>query len=203
MSCCGTASASASRRSSCGRSGPGSRKSACCARSGSSASACGRASAYNFADRGEGGTMHRRTLLKTTVMGAAVAGFPLPLRAQPKTIKIAAIHTVTGALAEPGQACRMAAQIAVDHVNGSGGIKSMGGAKLELMLGDTQTKPDVARTEAERLINAGAQLLLGTVNSGDTAAIVPVAQLRRGPLIVYIEVSVQLRSNVARTRTRG
>ena len=147
--------------------------------------------------------MHRRTLLKTTVMGAAVAGFPLPLRAQPKTIKIAAIHTVTGALAEPGQACRMAAQIAVDHVNGSGGIKSMGGAKLELMLGDTQTKPDVARTEAERLINAGAQILMGTFNSGDTAAIVPVAQQRRVPFLVDISAADPITANVARAVKEG
>ena len=147
--------------------------------------------------------MHRRTLLKTTVMGTAVAGFPLPLRAQPKTIKIAAIHTVTGALAEPGQACRMAAQIAVDHVNGSGGIKSMGGAKLELMLGDTQTKPDVARTEAERLINAGAQILMGTFNSGDTAAIVPVAQQRRVPFLVDISAADPITANVARAVKEG
>jgi len=83
--------------------------------------------------------MRRRAFLRATVASAAVAGFPRPLRAQPKTIKIAAIHTVTGALAEPGQACRLAAQIAVDEVNAAGGIKSMGGAKFELMLGDTQT----------------------------------------------------------------
>jgi len=147
--------------------------------------------------------MHRRTLLRTTVMGAAVAGFPLPLRAQPKTIKIAAIHCVTGPLAEPGQACRMAAQIAVDHVNGTGGIKSMGGAKLELMLGDTQTKADVARAEAERLVNAGAQILMGTFNSGDTAAIVPVAQQRRVPFLVDISAADPITANVARAVKEG
>ena len=147
--------------------------------------------------------MHRRTLLKTTVMGAAVAGFPLPLRAQPKTIKIAAIHCVTGPLAEPGQACRMAALIAVDHVNGAGGIKSMGGAKLDLMLGDTQTKADVARAEAERLVNAGAQMLMGTFNSSDTAAIVPVAQQRRVPFLVDISAADPITANVARAVKEG
>src|SRR5213076_943130 len=97
----------------------------------------------------------------------------------------------------------MAAQIAVDHVNGSGGIKSMGGAKLELMLGDTQTKPDVARTEAERLINAGAQILMGTFNSGDTAAIVPVAQQRRVPFLVDISAADPITANVARSVKEG
>jgi hypothetical protein len=51
----------------------------------------------------------RRAWLKTTAAGAALAGFPLPLRAQPRTFKIGAVHPVTGALAEPGQACRLGA----------------------------------------------------------------------------------------------
>src|SRR5207245_9970002 len=76
--------------------------------------------------------MTRRTLLKTAAAGAAVGGFPWPLRAQPRAIKVAAIHCVTGPLAEPGQACRLAAQIAADAINQAGGIKSMGGARFEL-----------------------------------------------------------------------
>ena len=147
--------------------------------------------------------LSRRTFIKTTVAGAAVAGFPLPLRAQPKTVKIAAIHCVTGPLAEPGQACRLAAQIAVDHVNAAGGIKAMDGAKLELMLGDTQTKGDVARAEAERLINAGAQLLMGTFNSADTNAIVPVAQQRRIPFLVDISAADPITANVAKAVKEG
>ena len=79
----------------------------------------------------------RRTFLKSAAAGAAVAGFPVTLRAQPKTIKLGIVHCVTGPLAEPGQACRLAAQIAVDQINAAGGIKSMGGAKFEVILGDT------------------------------------------------------------------
>ena len=145
----------------------------------------------------------RRTFIKTAVAGAAVAGAPLPLRAQPRTIKVGAIHCVTGPLAEPGQACRLASQIAVDHVNAHGGIKSMGGAKLELILGDTQTKPDVAKAEAERVINAGANVLMGTFNSGDTAAIVPVAQQRRIPFLVDISAADPITANVAKAVREG
>ena len=97
----------------------------------------------------------RRDFLRATTVGVAagggVAGAPRALRAQAPTIKLGILHCVTGPLAEPGQACRLSAQIAVDHINAAGGIKSMGGAKLELLLGDTQTKADVARAEAERL----------------------------------------------------
>ena len=44
----------------------------------------------------------RRTLLTTALSGAAVAAFPLPLRAQAKTFKVGVVHPVTGPLAEPG-----------------------------------------------------------------------------------------------------
>ena len=112
----------------------------------------------------------RRTFLATTAASAAALGFPLPLRAQAKTFKIGAIHPVTGALAEPGQACRLGAQMAVESVNAAGGIKALGGMRLETLLGDTQTKPEVGRTEAERVISQGAQMLLGSFDSGSTAA---------------------------------
>jgi branched-chain amino acid transport system substrate-binding protein len=147
----------------------------------------------------------RRTFLKTAAAGAGVAalGFPLPLRAQARTIKVGIIHTVTGALAEPGQACRLGAQMAADAINAAGGIKSMGGMKLELLLGDTQTKADVARAEAERIVNAGAQMLMGTFNSSDTAAIVPVAQQRHVPFLVDVSAADPITANVAKSVKEG
>ena len=59
----------------------------------------------------------RRTFLRATAAATAVMGFPLPLRAQAKTFKVGVVHPVTGPLAEPGQACRLGAQMAVDAVN--------------------------------------------------------------------------------------
>jgi len=145
----------------------------------------------------------RRTFLKTTVAGAAIAGFPLPLRAQPRTFKIGVVHPVTGPLAEPGQACRAGAQMAADAINATGGIKSLGGVRLELLLGDTQTKPDVGRTEAERVVNQGAQMLLGSFDSGSTAAMVPVAQQRRIPFLVDIAAADPITANVAKSVREG
>jgi branched-chain amino acid transport system substrate-binding protein len=145
----------------------------------------------------------RRTFLATVATGAAVTGFPLPLRAQAKTFKIGVVHPVTGPLAEPGQACRLGAQMAADAINAAGGIKSLGGMKLELVFGDTQTKPDVGRTEAERVINQGAQMLMGSFDSGSTAAIVPVAQQRRIPLLVDIAAADPITANVAKAVREG
>ncbi len=145
----------------------------------------------------------RRIVLKGAAAGAAVLGFPLPLRAQAPVVKIGAVHPVTGPLAEPGQACRLGAMMAVEAVNAAGGIKAMGGAKLELVVGDTQTKPDVGRTEAERVINQGAQILMGSFDSGSTAAMVPVAQQRRVPFLVDIAAADPITANVAKAVKEG
>ena len=145
----------------------------------------------------------RRTFLRTSVAGAAVLGFPRPLRAQAKTFKIGVIHPITGPLAEPGQACRLGAQMAAEAINAAGGIKSLGGTKLELLLGDTQTKPDIGRSEAERVVNQGAQLLMGSFDSGSTAAMVPVAQQRRVPFLVDIAAADPITANVAKAVKEG
>src|SRR5262245_52983867 len=140
----------------------------------------------------------RRRFLRTAAAGAMAAGFPRPGRAQAPTFKVGVVHPVTGPLAEPGQACRIGAQMAADAINAAGGIKSLGGRKLELLLGDTQTKPDVGRTEAERVVNQGAQMLMGSFDSGSTAALVPVAQQRRIPLLVDIAAADPITANVAK-----
>jgi branched-chain amino acid transport system substrate-binding protein len=130
-------------------------------------------------------------------------GVPAVLRAQPPTVKIGVIHPVTGPLAEPGQACRAGAQMGAEEINTAGGIRALGGARLELLLGDTQSKPDVARPEAERLVNAGAQLLMGAFSSGDSAAIVPVAQQRQVPFLIDISAADPLTANVAKSVKDG
>ncbi len=145
----------------------------------------------------------RRTFLKTAAATAAVAGFPQPLRAQGPTFKIGVVHPITGPLAEPGQACRLGAQMAAEAINAAGGIKALGGAKLELVLGDTQTKPDVGRVEAERVVNQGAQMLMGSFDSGSTAAMVPVAQQKRVPFLVDIAAADGITANVAKSVKEG
>src|SRR5437870_1841059 len=145
----------------------------------------------------------RRTFLKTAVAGAAVVATPVTLRAQAKTFKIGAVHPVTGPLAEPGQACRLGAQMAVEAVNAAGGIKSKGGVKLELMLGDTGSKPENGRVEAERVATQGAQMLVGSFDSGSTNAMVSVAQQRRIPFLIDIAAADPITANVAKSVKEG
>jgi branched-chain amino acid transport system substrate-binding protein len=145
----------------------------------------------------------RRRFLRVATAAAALASAPLPLRAQARTVKLGAIHPVTGALAEPGQACRLGIQLAVEAINAAGGIKALGGARLEVLLGDTENKPEVARAEAERLVNAGAHALIGAFDSGQSAAITAVAQQRRVPFLIDVSAADPITLNVARSVQEG
>src|SRR5437016_1298463 len=85
----------------------------------------------------------RRRLLAAGAATAGVLGAPIVLRAQPKAIKVGLIHPVTGFVAYNGQQGRIGAAMAIEDVNKADGIKSMGGAVLEAVLGDSQSKVEV------------------------------------------------------------
>jgi branched-chain amino acid transport system substrate-binding protein len=139
--------------------------------------------------RGQGG-VDRRTVLRG--MGAAgavgVLGFPAIVRAQVKEIKIGSIQPMTGPLAAVGKTTRQGNQLAVDHVNAGGGIRSMGAAKLVLLPGDTQYKPEVARAETERLMREGAHVLVGAFDSGTINAMIQAIKQSTNPIPFVIDI---------------
>src|SRR5262244_194214 len=149
--------------------------------------------------------LDRRSFLRgATAASLGVGAFPTVLRAQPRTIKIGMVEPLTGGpMADVGQDSRLGAQMAVEAVNNAGGIKSLGGARLELLVADSQTKVDAARAEAERLINSGAQLLTGAFHSAHVATIAPLAQQRRIPYIIDITAADQPTANIAKSVREG
>jgi branched-chain amino acid transport system substrate-binding protein len=130
----------------------------------------------------------RRETLARVAGALALAAFPRSLGAQPRTARIGAIHPVSGSLADVGLACRLGVQLAVDAVNAGGGIASLEGARLELLVGDSAGAAG-PRAEAERLIRAGARVLTGAFHSGHTSAIASVARLQRIPFLVDTAVA--------------
>src|SRR5664279_4118910 len=95
----------------------------------------------------------REFLIKTGGVLAAGAFGAVPLRgwaADP--VNIGALYPTTGSMAQIGVGCVAAAKLAVEMVNESGGIKSLGGAKLNLIISDVQSDTTVTRTETDRLI---------------------------------------------------
>ena len=94
---------------------------------------------------------------RRTVVGAGIATLAMPavLRAQTANVKVGLIHPVTGALAYGGSLCRMGGETAIADINASGGIKSMGGAKLEAVLGDAQGRPDIGASLVDQMAEQG------------------------------------------------
>src|SRR5262249_9818699 len=59
------------------------------------------------------------------------------------------------------------------------------------------------RVEAERVVTQGAQMLMGSFDSGSTAAMVSVAQQRRVPFIIDIAAADPITANVAKSVKDG
>ena len=133
--------------------------------------------------------MNRRTFLKySAALGAttAISGFPAILKAQAPEIKIASIQPVTGVISDIGISMRRGNQMAVDDINARGGIKSMGRAKLKLLLADTEAKEEVARSEAERVMKEGAVCLVGPFLSGNAMTIATLCEQRGVPFVMDV-----------------
>src|SRR6516165_10671016 len=98
----------------------------------------------------------RREFLKgsaSTVLGAVASFGILRGSRAAEPVNIGGLYPVTGSFAQIGQGCVNAAKLAVQMVNDAGGIKSLGGAKLNLIISDVQSDTTVTRTETDRLIN--------------------------------------------------
>jgi branched-chain amino acid transport system substrate-binding protein len=92
-----------------------------------------------------------------------------------ETVKIGVIYALTGPGATAGNDAMKGAELAISQVNDSGGLKDHQGARIELVKGDSQSKPINAVGEAERLINQEkVALVMGAATSNET---VPLAQV--------------------------
>jgi branched-chain amino acid transport system substrate-binding protein len=89
--------------------------------------------------------------LSAFALAAALAA-PLPAAAQQKEVDIAMIVPLSGPWARQGQLERMGAEMAIDDINNSGGIKSLGGAKVKLVALDTGDSAEKAKNAAQRLV---------------------------------------------------
>ena len=92
-------------------------------------------------------------------------------------VVIGSILPLSGDSAPQGAQSRRAQEMAVEEINAGGGIKALGGAKLKIIFADSQTKPQVAVSEAERLLaQEKVVLLMGAYNSGITLPASEVAE---------------------------
>jgi branched-chain amino acid transport system substrate-binding protein len=106
--------------------------------------------------------MTRRTILRTLTGAAAasaVTGFPFVNRAAlgDETLKLGCLLPFTGPMALEAQEMQAAVQIAVEDVNADGGVMKR---KVELLVRDTEFKPEVTKRKATELLEVHRSPLL-------------------------------------------
>ncbi len=136
----------------------------------------------------------RRNVLRAGTAGAvasgvATIGFPIAALSQPKPIRIGVLHPVTGPLAFSGQQCREGAMMAIEAINKGGGIKSLGGARIEPLSGDAQSKPAVGAAEVEKMNQEGVAAVIGAYASAICLATTQAAAKYDLPHVVDIGVA--------------
>lgn len=137
--------------------------------------------------------MKRRHFLAASgaaAVATGLTGFPAVLRAQePDPIRIGLVHPVTGFISFSGTQCRAGAEMAIADINAAGGIQSMGGAKLEAMLADSQGRPELGASETARLIEEGAVGIVAGYSSAISLATSQEAAKTNTPHIVDVGVA--------------
>jgi len=96
-------------------------------------------------------------------------------------IKIGAIFSVSGPASFLGEPERNTAQMMVDEINKTGGVK---GRKLELIVYDTQGDATKAVQAVNRLIkNDKVVAIIGDSTTGNSMAVIPVVEKAQVPII--------------------
>ena len=131
----------------------------------------------------------RRNFVAGTAAAATSLVFPFVARAQPAPVKVGVLHPVTGWASYSGTQCRLGAMLAIEDINAAGGIKSLGGAKIEAVLGDAQSKPEVGVAEIERLHADGVSAVVGAYASAICLATTQAAAKYDLPHVVDIGVA--------------
>lgn len=119
-------------------------------------------------------------------------------------VKVGVIYPTSGNVAKIGQESLEAIKLAADIINNKyddlnvpfaadEGLPGLGGAKIELVISDSQGSPEVGLSEAERLITEeGVDVLLGAYHSSVTKTASNVAEKYGIPFINPDSTSVTL-----------
>lgn len=130
--------------------------------------------------------MDRRVFLKSlAAAGELSTGAAVPsVFGAAKPVNIGVIFPLSGANAQFGINCRNGIQLAADAINAAGGVKALGGAKINLIVTDATSSPTSAATAAQRLITQNdVAAILGAFASSLTIAISDITERRGIPLL--------------------
>lgn len=133
---------------------------------------------------GEGGRQRRAFLAGTALAGLSLA-VPAVARAQgAQTVKIGMIQPMSGNLAAYATEGQPVFDYMIRKINAEGGIKSLGGAKIEVILADDASQPARTAAEARRLVTERqVSMLVGSILSAQMLALTPVVDELQMPTL--------------------
>src|SRR5262245_61307451 len=139
-------------------------------------------------------SFNRRKFLQTSALGAVAAATgivaaPELARSQGAAVKLGAVQQDAGAHSYSGQQARLGAKFAVEELNAAGGIKALRGAKIEAVLGATQSTPDGGNAEVEKMNAAGVAAVVGGYASSICLAASQTAARYDLPYVVDVGVA--------------
>src|SRR5262249_51914505 len=122
--------------------------------------------------------MQKSWLTLSSLALAAALAAPGPAVAQQKDVEIALVVPLSGPWARQGVLLGMGADMAIDDINNSGGIKSLGGAKVKLVVLDTGDSAEKAKNAAQRLVAQNPDVIggVGSWLSSFTLAVTGVTE---------------------------
>ena len=102
-------------------------------------------------------------------------------------IRIGVVLPLSGQFALGGQNVKRGYDLAAEDINKNGGVKSLGGAPIELVYADNQGKQEVAIGETERLIqDEKVAAIMGSWHSATTIAGTQAAERLKTPWIIEV-----------------
>jgi branched-chain amino acid transport system substrate-binding protein len=126
-------------------------------------------------------------------VACAMLGTAALAQSPPPSVPVGVNIPRTGPLAPMGALLEPAMRLAVDQVNASGGIKSLGGAKLDLRWADNQANPSLAASEEQRLIQQEKVVtVIGGGVSGAELTASQMAERLKVPHLVSIATANEL-----------
>jgi branched-chain amino acid transport system substrate-binding protein len=135
----------------------------------------------------QGGAMSltRRTFLKLSGTGAAVATLPLdrvPAFAQAGPVKIGVLAAKAGVTAPVGESGLRGTQWAVQRINAAGGIA---GRKVELIVEEESNPKDTVERLRKLKLQSDVDVVMGVVSTGVGLAIGPAAEEMKALLLMW------------------
>ncbi|MCA1056431.1 substrate-binding domain-containing protein [Rossellomorea aquimaris] len=92
-----------------------------------------------------------------------------------ETVKIGVLASLTGALESYGKQTQRGFELGLEYA--TDGTMEVAGKKIEVIFEDTETKPEVAVQKATKLLEEDeVDFLMGSSSSGDTLAVLPLAE---------------------------